>query len=171
MSPEQVRGELDRLGAPTDVYGLGATLYHLLTGEPPLRGVHGTEVFRRVEQGKIPAPRAVNRRVPRALDADLPQGDGPAAGGPLPLAARPGRGPPPLAGRRVGLGLSRVARGPARPMGRGGTGPRSGPGVAALIVVAAASVLAAGWFGQIATVADDASRKAQIGAEASPRRR
>ncbi|RUL87584.1 serine/threonine-protein kinase [Tautonia sociabilis] len=69
MSPEQVRGELDRFGAPTDVYGLGATLYHLITGEAPLRGVHGTEVFRRVDQGKIPPPRAVNRRVPRALEA------------------------------------------------------------------------------------------------------
>jgi hypothetical protein len=69
MAPEQARGELDRLGAPTDVYGLGATLYHLLTGEPPLRGVQGTEVYRRVEQGQIAAPKAVNRRVPRALDA------------------------------------------------------------------------------------------------------
>jgi serine/threonine-protein kinase len=35
MSPEQAEGRLDRFGVPTDVYGLGATLYHLLCGSPP----------------------------------------------------------------------------------------------------------------------------------------
>jgi len=69
MSPEQAKGDHEQLGVATDVYGLGATLYHLLSGEPPLRGVSGSEVFRRVEHGKIPPVRAINRRVPRSLDA------------------------------------------------------------------------------------------------------
>ncbi|QDU68411.1 bifunctional serine/threonine-protein kinase/formylglycine-generating enzyme family protein [Engelhardtia mirabilis] len=41
MSPEQARGELDSLGPQTDVYAVGAMLYHLLTGAAPYRSARG----------------------------------------------------------------------------------------------------------------------------------
>ena len=44
MSPEQAGGELDRLDERADVFGLGAILCVILTGEPPYTGKSGDEV-------------------------------------------------------------------------------------------------------------------------------
>ncbi len=64
MSPEQARGEVSRLDRRTDVYGLGATLYALLTGEPPVPGAHALQVLDRIGR--------VDPRPPRAIDPDIP---------------------------------------------------------------------------------------------------
>jgi len=68
MSPEQAIGKIDRLGPPSDVYSLGATLYHLLTGQPPFQD-DAAEVLKRVEAADFPSPRHVQPTVPPALEA------------------------------------------------------------------------------------------------------
>ena len=49
-----------------DVYSLGATLYHLLTGQPAFLGEN---VRNRVIQGDFSRPRQVRRAIPAALEA------------------------------------------------------------------------------------------------------
>jgi WD40 repeat protein len=69
MSPEQAAGRLEQVGPASDVYGLGAVLYALLTGRAPGAGRDPTEVLERVRNGDWPAPRQLDREVPPALDA------------------------------------------------------------------------------------------------------
>jgi serine/threonine-protein kinase len=69
MSPEQAAGRWDAVGPASDVYGLGATLYCLLTGRPPFQGPDHGAILRQVQEGVFPPPRQVNPAVPAALEA------------------------------------------------------------------------------------------------------
>ncbi len=69
MSPEQAAGRLDILGPRSDVYSLGATLYCVLTGEPPVEGDNVGELLQRVQRGNIRPPRTLNPGIDRGLDA------------------------------------------------------------------------------------------------------
>jgi serine/threonine protein kinase len=69
MSPEQASGRLDLLGPATDIYSLGATLYTLLTGRPPIEGKDAAAILRRAQRGEWLPPRQVKPDVPLALDA------------------------------------------------------------------------------------------------------
>lgn len=69
MSPEQAAGKLDQLGPETDIYSLGATLYHLLTARPPYSGKRAHEVMLAVREGKFPPPRSVRGDIPKPLEA------------------------------------------------------------------------------------------------------
>lgn len=67
-APEQVNGQLDKIGPRTDVFGLGAVLYEMLTGQPPFPGVDADERLDRARRGNVKPPRGVTHGVPRALE-------------------------------------------------------------------------------------------------------
>jgi tetratricopeptide (TPR) repeat protein/tRNA A-37 threonylcarbamoyl transferase component Bud32 len=69
MSPEQAGGDVARLGPPSDVYSLGATLYHLLTGMAPFETGDAGDVLRRVQRGEFLRPRQLDPSIPHPLEA------------------------------------------------------------------------------------------------------
>jgi serine/threonine-protein kinase len=60
-APEQTKEHV--LDARTDIYNLGATMYHVLTGRPAVGGV-----VARDEGGKIPKPNVLNPKIPSHLN-------------------------------------------------------------------------------------------------------
>ena len=69
MSPEQVDSQLGPLGVRSDIYCLGATLYHLLTGRAPCEAEQVAEIYRKILVGDIPRPLAYSPWVAPALEA------------------------------------------------------------------------------------------------------
>jgi serine/threonine-protein kinase len=69
MSPEQARGEVSRLDRRTDVYSLGATLYHITTGRPPFAGSNALEILSAIASADAPPMRSLRLDIPRDLEA------------------------------------------------------------------------------------------------------
>jgi serine/threonine-protein kinase len=69
MAPEQAAGRLDLIGLHTDVYGLGAILYEVLTAGPPFAGGGTAEVLRKVREESPAPPRLSWPQVPPELEA------------------------------------------------------------------------------------------------------
>jgi eukaryotic-like serine/threonine-protein kinase len=67
LAPEQLRGEA--VGPSTDVFGLGAVLYELLTGGHAFPGDHADEVVRHILAGPRRKPSEDRRDVPPEVDA------------------------------------------------------------------------------------------------------
>jgi TolB-like protein/predicted Ser/Thr protein kinase/Flp pilus assembly protein TadD len=67
MAPEQAVGNNAALAAATDVYGLGAVLYQLLTGHPPFAGGTTYETIKLLLDTEPRQPRALNPKIDRDL--------------------------------------------------------------------------------------------------------
>ena len=68
MSPEQVSDPPGPIDTRTDIYGLGATLYEVLTWQVPFGGRSVREVFERITQADPTPPRRLNPQIPRGLE-------------------------------------------------------------------------------------------------------
>lgn len=68
MAPEQADSSLGPTGVPTDVFGLGAILYQLLTGRPPAMGESLSETLRLVISCERVSPRELRPTLPRELE-------------------------------------------------------------------------------------------------------
>jgi serine/threonine protein kinase/Tfp pilus assembly protein PilF len=67
MAPEQAAGEHTKVSKATDVYGLGAVFYQLLTGHPPFAGGTSYETIRLLLDTEPRQPRLWNPKIGRDL--------------------------------------------------------------------------------------------------------
>jgi outer membrane protein assembly factor BamB/tRNA A-37 threonylcarbamoyl transferase component Bud32 len=68
MAPEQAKGQREKIGPATDVYGLGATLYELLTFRPPFEGQSPFEVLAKVVRTEPVPPRKLSATIPADIE-------------------------------------------------------------------------------------------------------
>jgi PAS domain S-box-containing protein len=69
MAPEQAEGRLNEIDQRTDIFGLGAILYEILTGQPPFVGTNTLEVLKKAIRGSPAPPRDLWPEVPAGLEA------------------------------------------------------------------------------------------------------
>jgi serine/threonine protein kinase len=68
MAPEQADGRTRDVGARTDVYGLGAILYQMLTGRPPFRAASVLDTLEQVRTREPIPPSQFEPKLPRDLE-------------------------------------------------------------------------------------------------------
>jgi len=69
MAPEQALAQREDIDVRTDVYGLGATLYNLLTGRLPFQGKGVTQVLTKIVRTPPKPLREIRPEIPEKLEA------------------------------------------------------------------------------------------------------
>ncbi|MEM7312011.1 MAG: serine/threonine-protein kinase [Planctomycetota bacterium] len=67
LAPELIGENRADASVASDIYSIGATLYHLLSGMPPCSGDSVATVLQNVMLGNVPSLRSLNRSIPRDL--------------------------------------------------------------------------------------------------------
>lgn len=163
MAPEQAAGRRRAAGPTTDVYGLGAILYHLLTGRPPFEGESPTAVLRLVLEEEVIPPRRLQPGVPADLET---------------ICLKALRKEPReryASARELGDDLARWLAGepirarPVTPLERAWRWCRRRPGLATALTVSAVLLLTLAIGGPLAAISIQRSRQAAERAEAERR--
>lgn len=68
MAPEQITRPRREMTAQADIHGLGAILYHMLTGRPPYQGATVLETIDLLQRQEPVPPRRMNPQIPRDLE-------------------------------------------------------------------------------------------------------
>ncbi|MGO9468212.1 MAG: protein kinase domain-containing protein [Isosphaeraceae bacterium] len=68
MAPEQINKPRKEMTVQADIHGLGAILYHLLTGRPPYQGATVLETIDLVQRQEPVPPRRLNPKIPSDLE-------------------------------------------------------------------------------------------------------
>jgi eukaryotic-like serine/threonine-protein kinase len=68
MPPEQTSAKSGKVGPASDVYGIGAILYHILTGRPPFQADSIDGLLTQLRENDPVAPRLLNPSIPRDLE-------------------------------------------------------------------------------------------------------
>ncbi len=87
MSPEQASGKGDMIDARTDVYGLGATLYELVTNVAAFPGEDMMDLLRQIQTCEPPSPHLLEPNIPRDLETIILRAMRPSAADRYPTAA------------------------------------------------------------------------------------
>ncbi|MCY3023842.1 MAG: serine/threonine-protein kinase, partial [Planctomycetota bacterium] len=66
ISPEQARGERN-IDGRADIYSLGATLYHMVTGRTPFEGLTGAMIMLKHIHEQIPNPQDIREDIPDSV--------------------------------------------------------------------------------------------------------
>jgi len=69
MSPEQAAGRIQSVDERSDIYGLGAVMFEILTGQPPFVGATASEVVEKAMRGSPPRPRSLAPETAPELEA------------------------------------------------------------------------------------------------------